>query len=161
MGLVKAIQVYRSRCSRASRIRWFSRIRSVRIAGSSSTSAPCFRSFSAMVETSSLGRVTNTRYPNRGRCSYQANLSARVQTFPTTIMAGVSTPCFFTSSGRVATVATIRFCLAVVPFCKMAAGISGSIPARRRFSQISGRAVTPIRNTRVPLVSTRALKLIS
>ena len=48
-----------------------------------------------------------------------------------------------------------------VPFCRMAAGISGSMPASSRWAQISGRAVTPIRNTSVPFVSTRARKLMS
>ena len=71
--------------------------------------------------------------------SNQAKESARVHTFPTTMMAGVSTPWRFTSASSVPTVATIRFCPAVVPFCRMAAGISASIPAPISPWQISGK----------------------
>ena len=131
------------------------------MAGSSRTSAPRALSFADIEEIRSFGLVTRIFLPARGSFSYQANSSARAQTRPTTIMAGVSTPWRFTSSGSSATVETIRFCPAVVPCWSTAAGISGSIPAARREAQISGRAVTPIRNTKVPLVSTKALKSIS
>lgn len=47
---------------------------------------------------------------------------------------------------------------AVVPCSRTAAGVSGDIPAARSPWQISGRAVRPMRNTRVPPVSARARK---
>ena len=128
------------------------------MAGSSSTSAPCLRSFKAMADTNSLGLVTSTLQPARGSFSYQANSSAREQTRPTTMMAGVPMPARAASSSRVEMVATTRLWPAVVPCCRMAAGISGSMPALLSPARMSGIAVTPMRKTRVPSVRTRASK---
>ena len=161
LGLVNTSHWYSSSRSRQPSTRCRSFTGSTEMAGSSSTSAPRVRSFSAMEEISFLGRVTTALTPARGSFSYQPNRSAREHTLPTTMMAGVRMPAFLAASGRSATVATTRRCPAVVPCCSTAAGMAGSMPASRRPRQISGRAFKPIRNTRVPFVSFRALKSIS
>ena len=138
-----------------------SRTGTVRMAGSSTTSAPLSRSMSDSVETSSRGRVTSTRTPARGRFSAQPKLSARAHTLPTTMIAGVCmTLCAHTRSS-VPTVALTRRCLDVVPRSSTAAGISGSMPAASRPFIRSGSAAMPIRNTSVPLVRTSASKSMS
>ena len=129
--------------------------------GSSSTSAPFSRRRAAVLEIFSFGRVTRIFQPARGNFSYQAKSSARVQTFPTTIMAGVWIFAWSAAAFRVPTVATTRFWPAVVPLDKTAAGISGSIPAFIRPLQISSMAVIPIRKTRVPFVCTSGSKSMS
>ena len=114
-----------------------------------------------MEEISSFGLVSRTFTPARGRFSYQAKSSARAQTFPTTMMAGVWTVWAAQTASSVPRVATIRCWAAVVPRSSTAAGMSGSIPAARRPPQISPRAAMPMRNTSVPFVRTRASKSIS
>ena len=74
------------------------------------------------------------------------------------MIAGVAMPCRSTSCGSVDTVADTRFCPAVVPCCKIDAGISGLIPASSSPAQMSRSALTPIRNTSVPPVFTSAAK---
>ena len=120
--------------------------------GSSSTSAPFSRSFAAVLEIFSLGLVTRIFHPANGSFSYHAKSSERVQTLPTTIMAGVLIFCLSDSFFKVEMVAITLLCPAVVPLDNTAAGISGSIPASIRPLQMSSMAVKPMRKTRVPFV---------
>ena len=129
--------------------------------GISITSAPRFLSLLLSFPVLVLGLVTMIFFPKRGAFSTQQSLSLRVQTFPTTMIAGVGTGFFFSSSSMVEMVATLLCCLEVVPFDKTAAGMSGSIPASSKPFIISGRAVSPIMNTMVPLSLVRDSKSIS
>ena len=77
------------------------------------------------------------------------------------LMAGLSTFPSAAVWARVATVASSRRWAGVVPRSTIAAGVSGSMPAFKSPSQMSGRLLTPMRKTRVPLVRTRASKSMS
>ena len=124
------------------------------MAGSSTTSAPSSRSRAVKVPARRRGRVTKNRLPKRGRRSAQAKGSDSRQTPPTTITDGASRS--RAASGRVSRVATTRLCPAVVPRWRAAAGMSGAIPASISPRHSAGRAPTPMRNTRVPPMRTRA-----
>ena len=128
-----------------------------------STSAPNKRSLCAMEEIVSFGLVTSTLQPKSGSFSYHANSSARAHTFPTTIIAGVSIPCFFHFFCKGADSCHNSFLdLLVVPFLQNCSQASfHPLPACKRELQISSKALTPIKNTNVPLVFTKALKSIS
>ena len=76
------------------------------------------------------------------------------------MMAGLSIRAAWAAWGSSPRVETSFRCLGVVPRSTTAAGMAGSIPAFKSPSQIIGRAVTPIRNTRVPRVRQRASKSI-
>ena len=133
----------------------------VSMQGYSTTSAPRSRSRPARVPARSLGRVTTTRLPFRGSLSNQSNRSPRAHTLPKTLMAGAPTRSAAAFSARVAAVASTRRCMGVVPCSTMDAGVSGSIPAATSPAQMALRLVTPMRNTRVPPVRTRASKSMS
>ena len=96
--------------------------------GSSSTSAPRLRNRSASARLRSRGLVTIIFLPNSVSFSYQLNSPASPQTSPTTMIAGVSSGFFFTSSGSFSSVLTIRLCFAVVPRLNNAAGVSFAFP---------------------------------
>ena len=133
----------------------------VRMQGYSKTSAPRSRSRRASVPVRSLGRVTTTRRPFRGRASNQSNSSARAHTGPKMLTAGLSTRPSSARPARVDRVPLSRRWAGVVPRSTRAAGVSGSMPAARSPAQSSGRLATPIRKTRVPPVRTRASKSMS
>ena len=124
------------------------------MAGSSSTSAPNSRSGPDRADIRSRGRVTATRSPASGRFSAQANRSDSAQTFPTITTEGAENP--WATWGSWARVETARRWRAVVPRSRMAAGISGSMPASKSPRQISGRVDTPIKKTSVPPSRTNA-----
>ena len=133
----------------------------VEMQGYSHTSAPSERRRPDRVPARSFGRVTTTVLPFRGRRSNQSNCSARAHTCPTTMTAGLFTPASAARRGRSARVALVRRWAGVVPLSTVAAGVSGAMPASSRPRQMAGRADTPMRNTRVPPVRTRASKSMS
>ena len=122
------------------------------------TSAPKSRSFLEKEEISWRGLVTMMRLCPKGRFSAHANCSARVQTVPTTMIAGVWIFACFAFSGSVFKSATIRLWWAVVPCSKIAAGVSVDFPACTKPLQILSRALTPMRNTSVPSSWDKAVK---
>ena len=133
----------------------------IRMAGSSTTSAPSRRNRSDSPDTRCRGRITMARTPNRGRSSCQWKRSASPQTLPTTMMAGVLTLALSASVSSVARVPSTRRCPAVQPFSSTAAGVSDGMPAFISPDTMSDSAATPIRNTSVPPVRASASKSMS
>ena len=104
---------------------------SIRIAGSSTTSAPRSRRVAARPLAWARARVTTTRRPCSGRRSSQASSSRRAATGPTTISAGAPMPSRSTAAAIVPSVATTVRWPGQVPRSIAAAGSLGIASARR------------------------------
>ena len=113
-----------------------------------------------MRETSSFGLVKTTRTPSRGRFCVQLSVFSSAHTLPTISTDGAWMLASRAFCGRSETVATTLRCTALVPSCRIAAGICGSIPAFTSPSQTISIEVTPIKKTSVPSNAHRAGKLI-
>ena len=118
--------------------------------GNAVTFAPRALSFPQREPLRSAGRVTITSRPFRGRLSNQSKLSDRLHTLPTTMMAGLTMFASSAARGSFSSVDTTFRCRGRVPLSITAAGVSGDIPAACNPWQISGRVLTPMRNTSVP-----------
>ena len=116
----------------------------IRIAGSSTTSAPSARSAAARPLAWARARVTTTRRACRGRRSSQAIVSRRAATGPVSTIAGGPIAAAATAAGSSASVAvTVRW-PGIVPRSTQAAGSPGSRPAAIRRSATSGSRLTPM-----------------
>ena len=144
LGLVTQISAYSPIRSTARRTSSLSIRGSIRIAGSSTTSAPRSRRVAARPLAWARARVTTTRRPCRGRRSSQASASRRSTTSPTTISAGAPIPSRSTAAASVPSVATTVRCPSIVPRSTAAAGSSGSRPAAISAAALSPRRLTPM-----------------
>jgi len=98
----------------------------------------------------SRARVTTMRRPNSGRASNQLSSPRSRTTSPTTVMAGGLRFAAATLAAISRRVPMTVCCSGVVPQRITATGVSPDRPCSISMPQISGRFLTPMKNTRVP-----------
>ena len=117
---------------------------SMRIADSSSTSAPSAARASRRPVACADARVTTTLRPNKGRWSNQAISWRSDTTLPMTVITGADSPARVIASASVATVASTVRWRACVPHCTAAAGMSGDMPPATSAVAMRGSDFTPM-----------------
>ena len=123
---------------------------SMRMVGSSMTSAPRSRSDLLSPPACSRVRVTTMRLPNNGRFSNQLIFFRSLTTVPITATAGEPNFSASAISAMVVRVPTMVFWALVVAQRVSAMGVSGSAPCLTNSPLISRRRETPMTNTLVP-----------